>query len=197
MYKHPPGEQEVRFYSARCVDNADIILKRISQLRLFYRSPIRIQKSCRVPVAEALADAIDRTTTTVLKTEWDSLVFLHILALGILISPNTTGSSFSLIIRANLRRLTRSPANHCNLCQQLPCHHARKETSSSENLRSIINSNLMLNDVEPAIGVVASDDTVLEVTPEVLQSPRFRHHPNRRIHWHPSFRPTTSLYQQI
>ena len=137
--------------------------------------PIRITKSYRIPVAEALADAIDRTPTSSSNTEWNSLVFIHILALGITISPNTTGSSLSSIIRANLRRLTCSPADRDTPCQQLPRHHARKETSSSENLRSHINSNLKLNNVKATIAVVASDDTVLEVTPEVLQSLRPKH----------------------
>ena len=52
----------------------------------------------------------------------------------------------------------------------MPCHQARRESSSSENLRSHINAKLMLIDVKAAIGDVASDDTVLEVTPQVLQA---------------------------
>ena len=91
MYKHLPGEQEVRFN--RCVENTAIILKRLSQLRRFYRIPIRIPKSCRIPVAEALAYAVDRTLTSVSNVEWNSLVLFPIIALGIPISPNTTGSS--------------------------------------------------------------------------------------------------------
>ena len=166
MYKHLPGEPKVRFDSARCVDNADIIMKRFSQLRRLYRIPIRVPKSCRIHVAEAEAEA-----------EWNCLVFFPIHALGIPVSPNTTGSSLTSIIRANLRCLTRTPTDLDTLCQQLPCHHASKDTLSSVNLRSLINSRLMLIYVMAAIRVMASDDTVLRVTPEVLQSLKQRHPP--------------------
>ena len=46
-----------------------------------------------------------------------------------------------------------------------------------ENLRSHVNTKLMLNDIKAAIRVVSSDDTVLEVTPEVLQA-LIRKHPS-------------------
>ena len=84
--------------------------------------------------------------------------------------------SLSSSFRANLRRLTRSPTDLDTLCQQLSCH-ARKETSSSVNLCSHINSKLKLNDVKAVIRVVASDDANLKVTPEVLQTFRLRHSP--------------------
>ena len=152
-------------------------MKRVSPLRRFCRIPIRIHKSCRIPVAEAHVDAIDRTPTSVLNTEWNSFVFIPILALDIPISPNTAESHRSSVIRANLRRLSRSFSDPDIIYQQLPCHQARRATSSSENRRSHINTKLMLNDVNGAIRVVASDDTVLEVTPYVLQSLRLKHPP--------------------
>ena len=155
--------------SPNCVDNADNVLKRISQLRRFYRIPIRI------PVAEALAEAIDRTITSASNTDWNNLVSFPILALGVPISPNNAGSSLSSVIRANLKRLTQSPFDPSTLCQQLPCHQARRESSPSEKLRSHVNTNLMLNDIKAAIRVVSSDDTVLEVTPEVLQALLLKH----------------------
>ena len=43
------------------------------------------------------------------------------------------------------------------------------------NLRSHVNTKLMLNDIKAAIRVVSSDDTVLQVTPEVLQALILRH----------------------
>ena len=173
MNKHLPDERELPMNSPSCVDNADYVQKRISQLRRFYRIPIRIPKSCRIPVAES----IDRTITSASNTDWNNLVFFHILAMGVPISPNTTGSPLSLssVIRAYQRRLTQSPLDPNTLCQQLPCHQSRKESSPSENLRSNINTKLMLNDVKAAIRVVASDDTVLEVTSEVLQPLMLKH----------------------
>ena len=77
--------------SVSCVDNADNVLKRISQLHRFHRIPIRIPKSCRIPVAEA----IDQTITSASNTVWNNLVFFHYLAFGVPISPNTAGSSLS------------------------------------------------------------------------------------------------------
>ena len=146
------------------------VLKRISQLRRFYRIHIRIQKSCRIPVSEALAETIDRTITSASNTDWNNFVSFPILALGVPISPNNAGSSLSSVIRANQKRLTQSPFDLSTLCQHLPCHQARRESSPSENLRSHVNTKLMLNDIKAAIRVVSSDDTVLEVTPEVLQA---------------------------
>ena len=55
-----------------CVDNADNVLMRISQLRCFCRIPIRIPKSCRIPVTEAITSASN--------TDWNNLVFFPILA---------------------------------------------------------------------------------------------------------------------
>ena len=108
MHRHLPDKQE-----DRCVDNAVIIMKRISQLRRFYRIPIRITMSCRIRVTEALTDAIVWTLTSISNTEWDSLVFFPILALGVPISPNTAVSSLSYVIRANLGSLVRSSSSDC------------------------------------------------------------------------------------
>ena len=180
MNKHLLDERELPMDSSNCVDNADNVLKRISQLRRFYRIPIRMPKSCRIPVAEALAEAIDWTITLASNTYWNNLVSFQILsylilALGVPISPNNIGSSLSSVIRANLKRLTQSPFDPSTLCQQLPCHQARRESSPFENLRSHIDTKLMLNDIKAAIRVVSTDDTVLEVTPEVLQALMLKH----------------------
>ena len=148
MNQHLLDERELPMNSPNFVDNADNVLKRISQLSRFYRIPIRIPKSCRIPVAEALADAIDRTITSASFTDWNNFVSFHILALGVPISPSNAGSSLSSIIRANLKRLTQSPFDLGTLCQQLPCHQARRESSPSENLRSHVNTKLMLNDIK-------------------------------------------------
>ena len=120
MNKHLLDERELPMNSPNCIDNADHVLKRISQLRRFYRIPIRIPKSCQIPVAEA----IDRTITSASNTDWNNLVSFPILALGVPISPNNAGSS---LINTNLKQLTQSPFNPSTLCQQLPCHHARRE----------------------------------------------------------------------
>ena len=47
MNQHLLDERELPMNSPNCVDNADNVPKRISQLRRFYRIPIRIPKSCR------------------------------------------------------------------------------------------------------------------------------------------------------
>ena len=104
-----------------------------------------------------------------------NLVSFPIPALGVPITPNNAGSSLSSVIRSNLKRLTQSPFDPSTLCQQLPCHQARRESSPSEYLRSHINTKLMLNDIKAAIRVVSSDDNVLEVTPDVLQALMLRH----------------------
>ena len=93
MNKHLPDERELPMNSPSCVDNADNVLKRISQLSRFYRIPIRIPKSCRIPVSEALTEAIDRTITLTSNTDWNNLVFFPILALGVPFSPLSHPSS--------------------------------------------------------------------------------------------------------
>ena len=171
MNQHLLDERELSMNSPNCVDNTDNVLKRISQLRCFYRIPIQIPISCRIPVAEA----IDRTITSASNADWNNVVSFPILALGVPISPSNAGSSLSSVIRANLKRLTRSPFDLSTLCQQLPCHPARRESPPSENFRSHVNTKLMLNDIKAAIRVVSSYDTVLEVTPEVLQALILKH----------------------
>ena len=131
MNQHLLDERELPMNSPNCVDNADNVLKRISQLRRFYRIPIRIPKSCRIPVAEALAEAINRTITSASNTDWNNFVSFPILALGVPISPSNAGSSLSSVIRANLKRLTQSPFDPSTLCQQLPCHQARHPRTSA------------------------------------------------------------------
>ena len=154
MNQHLLDERELPMDSPNCVDNADNVLKRISQLRRFYRIPIRIPKSCRISVAEALAEAIDRTITSASNTESNNFISFPILALGVPISQNNAGSSLSSVIRANLKQLTQSPFDPRTLYQQLPCHQARRESSPSENLRSHVNTKLMLKDIKAAIRVV-------------------------------------------
>ena len=75
MNKHLLDERELPMVSPNCVNN---VLKRISQLRRFYRIPIRI------PVAEV----IDRMITSALNIEWNNLVSFPILAFGLPINPN-------------------------------------------------------------------------------------------------------------
>ena len=140
MCKHLPDEQEVWFNSPSCVDNADNVLKLISQLRCFHRIPIRILKSCRIPIA----DVIYRTLTSVLNIDWNSLVFLLILTLGVLISTNTAGSSLSLL--SSVTTLTISLLSRHPL-PTVACLQTRRETSSSKKLRSNIITKLMLNDI--------------------------------------------------
>ena len=82
LNRHLPVERELPMHSPSCVDNSDNVLKRISQHRRFYRIPTRIPKSCRIPVSEAFADAIERTITSASNTDWNNLVFFPILALG-------------------------------------------------------------------------------------------------------------------
>ena len=139
MNKHLLDEWKVLMDCPNCVDNADSVLKRISQLRRFYRIRIRIPKSCPIPVAEALSEANDRSITTASNTDWNNLVSCPILAFG----PNNADSSLSSVIRANLKRLTQSPFVPSTFCQKLPCNQARRKSSSSENFRSLINTNLM------------------------------------------------------
>ena len=127
-------------------------------------SLLRIMRSCRIPVTEALAGAIDRTITLSSNTDWNNFVSFPILALGVPISPSNAGSSLSSVIRANLKQLTQSPFDTSTLCQQLPCHQDRRESSPSEKLRSLINTKQMLSDVKADMRVVSSDDNVLEVT---------------------------------
>ena len=52
LNQHLSDERELPMDSPNCVDNADNVLKRISQLRRFYCIPIRI------PVADALAESL-------------------------------------------------------------------------------------------------------------------------------------------
>ena len=63
--------------------------------------------------------------------------FFHIHAMGIPISPNMTGSCLSSIIRANLRRLARSPADLDNLCQQLPVRPPQLRNAIAQSLSHI------------------------------------------------------------
>ena len=158
MNQHLLDERELPMNSPNCVDNADNVLKRISQLRRFYRIPIRI------PVAEALAKRLTGRSPRLRIRTGTIFVSFPVLALGVPISPSNTGSSLPSVIRANLKRLTQSPFDLSTLCQYWPCHQARRESSPSENLRSHVNTKLMLNDIKAAIRVVSSDDTVLEVT---------------------------------
>ena len=101
MNKHLLDERELPIDSPNCVDNADNVQKRIPQIRRFYRIPIRIPKSYRIPVAEAHAEAIDRTITSASNTNWKNLVSFPMLALGVPISPNNAGSPLSSVIPAN------------------------------------------------------------------------------------------------
>ena len=78
MNQHLLDKRKLPMNSPNCVDNADNVLKRISQLRRFYRIPMRIQKSCRIPVAEA----IDRTITSASNTDWNNFVSISYPRIG-------------------------------------------------------------------------------------------------------------------
>ena len=115
--------------SLNCVDNADSVLKRISQLRRFCRIPIRI------PVTEALTEAIDRTTTSASNTDCNNSFSFPMHALGASISPNTAQvplshpSSVQTLNDSHNLSIQAPSASSCRAIKLAESHHHKKTSA--------------------------------------------------------------------
>ena len=128
MNKHLLDKREQPMDSPNCVDNADNVLKRISQLHRFYRIPIRI------PVAEALAEAIDRTITPASNTDWNNFApFIFSLWAQITQVPPSHPSSVQILNDShNLLSIKAPSASSCRVIKLAESHrHPRTSAPTS------------------------------------------------------------------
>ncbi|CAE1298725.1 unnamed protein product [Acanthosepion pharaonis] len=157
--------------------DASEVLRATSLLRQFRKVPLKIHKSVRIPAADALATAIDQALNMNSSLEGDHLFFFATLMLGISYNKDPT-SCVSPIMKNNISLFNSSKINATEF-SNLSNHnrfHPSSTVDDSKRLRALINAKLIEGDVSAAVRVLASSDTILSTTPELLTALR-RNHP--------------------
>ena len=161
--------------------DADTVLKTIFAWRKHCRIPVKIPRSCRIPVADILAQSIDKALDNNSEEDWSRLASFAPLVLGLDITPNRPDRetlSAPASIRRNIGNFTSS------ICLPSPPDSVYRRPSKfsdpvakAKTLRSSVNRKLIEGDIAAAVRVVASDASILEVTPDVLHGLQLKHPP--------------------
>ena len=152
--------------------DAETTLKTIFQARHERRVLVRIPKSVRSTVAEALASTIDDALSTGDDISWSKLLSFASVLFDVSLRDHDSSTSLASIVRSNLLKLNTS----------LPAWTASSPTMShvsnmspTQSPRYLVHRKLSLGDVLASIRVIASDDAVRDVMPEVLLSLRLKY----------------------
>ena len=122
---------------------------------------MRIPKSVHSTVYEALASSINDTLSTGDEIGWSTLLSLVSFMYG------ESSTSLASNVRSDLLKFI---SLFPTWTVSLPTISHVSNMSPTQTLRSLVLRNLSHGDVSAAIHVVATDDTVLNVTLEVLCS---------------------------
>ena len=133
---------------------------------------MRIPKSVRSTATQALVSTINDALSTNDDISWSKQLSFASVALGVSSRDLDSSTSLASIVCSNLLKFESS----------LPAWTASSPTtphvtniSPTQPLWSPVHRKLSLDDVSAASRVIASDDTVLDVTPKVLRALRLMH----------------------
>ena len=152
--------------------DAEIALEAVFLARLERCVLVPIPKSVRFAVAEALDSTIDDTLSTGNDISWSRLLSFTSVVFGVSSLDHGSSTYLASIVRSNLLKLYSS---FPTWTVSSPTNHHLSNMSPTQSLLSLVHRKLSLGDVSAAIRVMASDDTILDVTPEVLRSLRLKH----------------------
>ena len=133
--------------------------------------PVRIPKGARIAAADALASTIDSALEIGDCNSWHRLLLFAPQALG-RGTPRSVRSSLTRDMKENIQLFLSSSSL---VEAHNPCDELRTQSSRGCNIRRAVNSKLAQGDVAAAVRLVASDDTVLEPTDEVLNALKLKH----------------------
>ncbi|CAE1240150.1 unnamed protein product [Acanthosepion pharaonis] len=156
--------------------DASEVLRATSPLRQFRKVPLKIPKSVRIPAADAVATAIDQALNLNSSLDLYHLFSFATLVLGIPYNKDPT-SSVSSIMKNNISLFNSSKINATffSYLSNSNRFHPSSTIDDSKRLRALVNSKLSKGDVSAADRVLASSDTILATTPEVLTTLRRKH----------------------
>ena len=152
--------------------DADMTVEAVIHARRKRRVLVRIPKSARSTVAEALASTIDDALSTDDDSSWSKLLSFASVVLCVSSRDNDSSTFLASIVRSNLLKFDSSFPTWTVFSPTIP--HV-SSMSPTQSLRSLVHRKLSLGDVSAAIRVIASDDTILDITPEVLRAFRLKH----------------------
>ncbi|CAE1327466.1 unnamed protein product [Acanthosepion pharaonis] len=163
-------------HNERTQRDASEVLRATSLLRKFRKVPLKIPKSVRIPAADALATAIDRALNLNSSLGRDYLFSFETLVLGISYNKDPK-SPVSSIMKNNISLFNSSKINATKFSNLSNSNrfHPSSTVDDSKRLRALINAKLIEGDVSAAVRVLASSDTILATTPEVLTALRRKH----------------------
>ena len=156
------------------------ILCRLHELRSVACIPKCIPKAARIQAADALSSTINEALVSNGADDWNRLVFFAPLALGLYRSKEVKCSLASRL-KKRISAFRDNPDLHKTTfpddiaSSPVTSPSTATDRDASSQLRARVNSKLMEGDVSAAIRVLASDDTVVHPTPEVLTALRLKH----------------------
>ena len=152
--------------------DAETTLEAVFQACRERRILVRIPKSVRSTVAEALTSSINDAISTGDDISWSKLLSFASVEFGVSSRDHNSSTSQASIVCSNLLKFDSSLPT---LTVSSPTILHVSNMSPAQSLRSLVHRKLSLGDVSAAIRVIASDDTVLDVTSGVLRALRLKH----------------------
>ena len=148
--------------------DAGTTLDAISKARRERHDVERIPKSVRSTFAKSLACKIDDAFLNGDDISWSKQLSFASVVLGVSSRDHDSSTSLASIIRRNLLKFDTS---HPTWTISSPTVAHVSNMSPTQSRRSLVHEKLSFGDVSAAICVIASDDIILDVTPEVLRAP--------------------------
>ena len=149
----------------------------LSEERKTSKIPLKIPKGARITAAAALADIIERALVGY-DQSWERLTCFATAALSTSSSSNPQSrQSLTVAMKTNIGqfadRLTSFVDDRAVLLKK-----TSRPPPCATDFRKMVNSTLLVEDVTAAVRIIASDDSVITPTSEVVTALRLRHPPS-------------------
>lgn len=160
-----PGESYTSFFNNEKNEEESMNFKdKLCQLRMKVRILKRIPKSARIAVANKLSEIIEECVKTNNISAWQKLMTFSYYALRVM---NKSSKSLSSLVKKNLIN-SENPLNDENV---------KKPTS---NLKSLIEAKIADGDVQGAIRILSSEETIAPQNKETFEKLVEKHPPPSR-----------------
>ena len=164
-------------HSTSTQPSADAQLLALSEKMKTSKIPLKIPKGARITAAAALADIIERALVGY-DYSWERLTCFATAALSTNSSSNTQSrQSLTAAMKTNIGQFADRPTSFADDLAVLPKKTSRPPPCATD-FRKMVNSKLLVGDVTAAVRIIASDDSVITPTSEVVTALRLKHPPS-------------------
>ena len=160
-------------HSTSTQPSADAQLLALSEKRKTSKIPLKIPKGARITVAAALANIIERALVGY-DHSWERLTCFATAAMSTSSSSNTQSrQSLTAAMKTNIGQFADRLTSFADDRAVLPKKTSRPPPCATD-FRKMVNSKLLVGGVTAAVRIIASDDSVIAPTSEVVTALRLK-----------------------